>query len=316
MTVSGATPRFRLLVQVPGPTQDVWRRAFAAALPEAAVTAWPDVAVPPDYAAVWKPPAELFERCPGLQAVFNLGAGVDALLATPTLPAATPIYRLEDAGMAEQMAEYVTLAVLRAYREVDAYAEQQRDRIWQPRRRRPKAEFGVGILGLGVLGQAVAAALQPFGFPVAGWSRTRRTVAGVTSYAGDDELGAFLAGTRVLVCLLPATAATADLIDAATLSLLPRGAEVVNIARGSLLVDADLLALLDAGHLARATLDVFRDEPLPATHPFWHHPRITITPHTSAVTRVDASVAQVAARLRRLADGLPIGGRVDRNRGY
>ena len=291
MTVSGAAPRFRLLVQVPGPTQDVWRRAFAAALPEAAVAAWPDVAVPPDYAAVWKPPAELFERCPGLQAIFNLGAGVDALLATPALPAATPIYRLEDAGMAEQMAEYVTLAVLRAYREVDAYAEQQRAARLAaapaPAARRNSASASSAWACWGRRWPR-RCSRSAFRSP-AGVARAGRWP-GVTCFAGDDELDAFLAGTRVLVCLLPATAATADLLDAATLSLLPRGAEVVNIARGGLLVDADLLALLDAGHLAGATLDVFRDEPLPATHPFWHHPRITITPHTSAVTRVEASV--------------------------
>jgi glyoxylate/hydroxypyruvate reductase A len=242
------------------------------------------------------------------QAIFNLGAGVDALLATPTLPAATPIYRLEDAGMAEQMAEYVTLAVLRAYREVDAYAEQQRDRIWQPRRRRPKAEFGVGILGLGVLGQAVAAALQPFGFPVAASGVARPDGGGVT--ASKTNWGV----SRRSACSSACCRRRSD-ADLSTLraSRCCRAAPGRELARGAAGRRRSSRARRRAPRPRRSTCS---DEPLPATHPFWHHPRITITPHTSAVTRVDASVAQVAARLRRLADGLPIGGRVDRNRGY
>jgi glyoxylate/hydroxypyruvate reductase A len=301
---------------MPGPAAAAWRDALAAALPEAAIAVWPDAVPEVDYLLVWKPPPELFTRVRPRKAICNVGAGVDALLAIPTLPAGIPVLRLEDAGMAEQMAEYATLAVLAAYREQGEYAAQQRQGAWAPRRRMDKAGFGVGILGFGLLGQAVAAALAPFGFPLAGWSRTRKAVPGVVSFAGDAELPAFLARSRVLVCLLPATPATRDLLDRERLSRLPAGAHVVNVARGDIVVDADLVALLDAGHLAGATLDVFRTEPLPAGHPFWHHPRIALTPHVSAVTRIDESVAQIAARIRRIERGEPVTGIVDRARGY
>ncbi len=306
----------KVLLQIPGRAVDAWRDALAAALPEAAIAVWPDGPADPAYACVWRPPAEFFARVRPAKAIFNLGAGVDALLAVPTLPRDIPVVRLEDAGMAEQMAEYVTLAVLRAYREADTYEALQRERRWQPRPRLAKASFGVGLLGCGVLGLAIAAALAPFGFPLTAWSRTRKALPGIASYAGDGELGAFLATARVLVCTLPATSATDGLLDRATLSQLPRGAHVVNVARGELVVDADLLALIDEGHLAGATLDVFRTEPLPAHHRFWHHPRITVTPHVSAVTLVPESVAQVAAKIRRLERGQTVTGVVERDRGY
>jgi glyoxylate/hydroxypyruvate reductase A len=305
-----------LLLQMPGRAVDEWRAALESAMPEAHVDVWPEVSANPDYALVWRPPVELFARARQARAIFNLGAGVDALLATPALPDGVPVIRLEDAGMAEQMAEYVALAVLRAYRELDVYAALQREGHWRPRRRQDKAAFGIGILGFGVLGQAIAAALSGLGFPVAGWSRSRKAVAGVDSFAGRHDLPAFLARSRVLVCALPSTPETTGFLDRATLAQLPRGAFVVNIARGDIVVDADLLALLDAEHLAGATLDVFRTEPLPADHPFWHHPRVTVTPHVSAVTVIHDSIAQVAAKIRALEAGLVVTGVVDRGRGY
>ena len=214
------------------------------------------------------------------------------------------------------MAEYVTLAVLRAYREMDTYAAQQREGRWQPRTRIVKSGFGVGFLGFGVLGHAVANALAPFGFPLYAWSRMRKMTPGIRSFTGLAELHEFLAKARVLVCLLPATPATSSLLDRAALEALPAGAHLVNVARGGIVVDGDLIALLDRGHLAGATLDVFREEPLPSHHPFWHHPRITLTPHNSAVTMVEDSVAQVAAKIRLIERGEPVTGIVDRRRGY
>ena len=301
---------------MPGRAVDAWRAALAAALPEAQIAVWPEAPANPDYTLVWRPPNELFTRCPPAKAVFNLGAGVDALLAIPTLQHGVPVFRLTDAGMAEQMGEYVTLAVLRAYRETDAYATQQREGRWQQRPRIAKDRFGVGLLGFGVLGQAIAAALAPFGFPLAGWSRKGKAVPGVKSFAGSDELLPFLAMARVLVCTLPSTPETTGILARNTLSQLPPGAHVVNIGRGELVVDADLVALLDSGHIASAALDVFRVEPLPPDHAFWHHPRVTVTPHVSAVTLISESVAQVAAKIRCLEKGEAVTGGVDRNRGY
>jgi glyoxylate/hydroxypyruvate reductase A len=301
-----------------------WLAALARAFPGASVHACshlPDEAAQAplpqgiDYALVWKPPSGLLRQLGSAKAIFNLGAGIDALAASQTLPAGVPVVRIEDAGMAEQMSEYVVHAVLRQYRELDAYAEAQRAGVWHPRARQDKSAFGIGILGLGVLGSAVAAALLSFGFPLAGWSRTRKSVAGVDSYAGNAELDAFLARCHVLVCLLPLTRETRGILDRRALSHLPAGAHVVNVARGALIVDDDLLALVDEGALGGATLDVFHDEPLPASHRFWHHPRINITPHVSAVTLVEESVTQIAAKIARLEVGLPISGIIDRDRG-
>jgi glyoxylate/hydroxypyruvate reductase A len=306
----------RILLQTVNANAGEWRAAFEAALPDAEITVWPTVPSAVDYLVVWKPPDELFARAPGAKAIFNLGAGVDAVMKSATLPIATPLVRLEDGGMAAQMVDYVTLAVLAAYRQQRAYALQQQKGLWRSRPAVPKDRFGVGLLGFGLLGQATAAALRPFGFPLAGWSQTRKSIAGVQSFAGADELPAFLRRTLVLICLLPSTPGTRDLLDRARLMTLPRGAHLVNVARGDIVVDADLIAALDAGHLAGATLDVFREEPLPPAHPFWHHPRIDVTPHISAITLIEDSVAQIARKIRRLEAGQAVTGIVDRTRGY
>ena len=306
----------QILLQPPRDEVRVWHAALASALPEAAISVWPDAPAAPDYALVWKPPVELFARARLVKAIFNLGAGVEALLGIPGLPGGVPVIRLEDAGMAPQMGEYVTLAVLRAYRELEAYVAQQRAGRWHARPRIAKSAFGIGILGFGVLGRAVAEALAPFGFPLRAWSLSRKRSPGVESFAGRSELWPFLAASQVLVCLLPSTHETRGLLDRAAFETLPPGAHVVNVARGDIVVDEDLVKALDCGHLASATLDVFRAEPLPSGHPFWHHPRITLTPHASAVTVVEDSIAQVAAKIRSLERGEPVTGVVDRVRGY
>jgi glyoxylate/hydroxypyruvate reductase len=293
-----------------------WRAAFAHALPGATLHAWPDAPDRADFAAVWRPPAELFERVRIEKAVANLGAGVDALLNVPTLPCDVPILRLEDAGMAEQMGEYVTLAVLDAFRETPAYAAQQQRRQWRQRERVDKRGFFVGLLGLGVMARAAIAPLAALGFPLLGWSRSPKHVADVACGFGPDGLDALLARSRVLVCALPLTPHTSGLLDRTRLARLPRGAHVVNVARGPLIVEADLIALLDEGHLASATLDVFAEEPLPASHRFWHHPAVTITPHVSAATRFEASALQVADKFAAMLRGDAVTGVVERARGY
>ena len=306
----------KILLQFPRGDVGEWLLGLRAAFPGAAIAVWPDEMPTPEYALVWNPPAEIFTVVRPVKAIFNLGAGVDRLLTLPTLPAQVPVIRLEDAGMAEQMVDYVTLAVLGAYRESDVYAQQQRAAEWRPRPRIDKSTFGVGILGFGVLGRAVAKALASFGFPILAWSRSGKEAPEVTSFAGRAELPGFLARSRVLACLLPSTPETVGLLDRHTLELLPRGAHLVNVARGSILVEEDLLLLLDRGHLGGATLDVFRTEPLPFDHPFWHHPRITVTPHISAVTLVKDSIAQIVTKIRGLERGEAVTGIVDRARGY
>ena len=292
-----------------------WLDALARELPHATISVWPQKKATVDYALVWKPPSDLIAALAGARAVFNLGAGVDAIPTASRWPVGLPLVRLEDAGMAEQMAEYVTYAALRCYREFAAYEMAQAADRWEPRPRLAKGSFGVGILGMGTLGSRVAQALLALGFPVASWSRTRKELRDVKSFTAD-QLGLFLASCRLLVCMLPLTPATRGLLNRATLALLPEGAYVVNVARGALLVDDDLLALIDSGHLSGAMLDVFEHEPLRSGHAFWHHPKITMTPHISAITSVAQSVAQIADKIRRLEAGLAISGVVDVARAY
>ncbi len=294
-----------------------WRDALARALPEAEVRPWaPGLAWRADYATLWHPAAEVLAGQTGLKAIFNLGAGVEALLKRIALPPGVPLIRLEDAGMGRQMAEYVTWAVLRYFRRLDAYAAQQSRGEWKLHRPLRHPDFPVGVMGLGVLGAQVARALAAVGFPVLGWSRGTKQVDGVRSFAGPAELDAFLGGTRALVCMLPLTADTEGILNRRTLFRLPQGGYVINVARGGLIVDDDLLGALDAGQVAGATLDVFREEPLPAAHPYWRHPKVLITPHASAATLLDESAAQIAGKIRRLERGEPVTGVVDLPRGY
>ena len=292
-----------------------WVNALRQQLPEARVEAWAAGAEPADYAVVWAPPQDFLDAQPRLKGLFNIGAGVDALMQL-RLPTGVPVVRLDDAGMSVQMAEYVCHAVIRYFRELDVYADEAQQAHWAFRRPRVRADFTVGVMGLGVLGQRVAQALRGFEFPVVGWSRTPREVEGITCHAGAEGLSAFLGASQVLVNLLPLTPDTENILNRDTLAQLRPGAYVINVARGAHLVDADLLALFDSGHLAGATLDVFRTEPLPAEHPFWQHRRITVTPHTSARTLRDESVAQIVGKIRALERGEPITGVVDPLRGY
>ncbi len=295
-----------------------WLRGFQTAFPDALIEEWAPGSASADYAVVWAPPQQLFDEQTTLKGVFNIGAGVDAL-AKLRIPAHVPVVRLDDAGMSVQMAEYVCHAVIRHFREFDGYEADAAAGKWSYRKPRSREDFPVGVMGLGVLGERVSRALTQFEFPVLGWSRSAKTVAGVTCFSGADGLNDFLAATRVLVCLLPLTPETENILNRDTLSRLLPGGYVVNVARGAHLVDEDLIALIDSGRLAGATLDVFRVEPLPAAHPFWKHPKITVTPHTSARTLRDESIAQIAGKIRALEGGADIGnlpGVVDRKKGY
>jgi len=292
-----------------------WLQGLQAALPGAAVSVWQPGAPAADYAVVWAPPQQFLDEQSGVKALFNIGAGVDALLKL-RLPPTALVVRLDDAGMAVQMAEYVCHAVIRHFREFDDYEKAMRAGQWAFRKPRLRQDFPVGVLGLGVLGERVARALAQFDFPVNGWSRTPKAIDGVRTFSGAEGMNDFLAASRVLVNLLPLTPETENILNRATLSRLQAGGYVINVARGAHLVDGDLIALLDSGHLAGATLDVFRTEPLPADHPFWSHPRITLTPHTSARTLRDESITQMVGKIVALERGEAIAGIVDPVRGY
>ena len=295
-----------------------WLDGLRAALPNAAVELWSSGAVPADYAVVWAPPQVFFDEQVALKGIFNIGAGVDALVKL-RMPAHVPVVRLDDAGMSVQMAEYVCHAVIRHFREFDAYEADTQAGKWSFRKPRRRGDFPVGVMGLGVLGERVSRALAQFDFPVLGWSRSPKKIDGVSCFSGATGLCDFLAATRVLVCLLPLTADTEGILRRDTLEQLLPGAYLINVARGGHLIDDDLLALMASGHVAGATLDVFRTEPLPASHPFWNQPKITITPHTSARTLREESIAQITGKILALERGASIStlaGVVDLKKGY
>ena len=292
-----------------------WLEGLRAAFPGAEVAVWTEGALPADYAVVWAPPQQFIDEQTELKGIFNIGAGVDALL-TLRLPPGIPVVRLDDAGMSVQMAEYVCHAVIRHFREFDGYEADARQGKWSYRKPRLRTDFPVGVMGLGVLGERVGRALAQFEFPVMGWSRSAKAIEGVQCFSGQAGFNDFLAASRILVCLLPLTPDTDNVMRHDTLARLQPGGYVINVARGSHLVDDDLMALIDSGHLAGATLDVFRTEPLPAAHPFWTHPKITVTPHTSARTLREESIAQIAGKIAALQRGEAVAGVVDPARGY
>ena len=292
-----------------------WVEGLQQAFPEATVSAWAPGAPQADHAIVWTPPQQFIDEQPGLQAMFNIGAGVDALMKL-RLPPGLKVVRLDDAGMSVQMAEYVCHAVIRHFREFDGYDADTASGKWSYRKPRSRADFAVGVMGLGVLGERVAKALQVFEFPVNGYSRSAKELPGIRCFSGAQGLSEFLASTRVLVNLMPLTPETENILNKDTLSQLQPGGYLVNVARGKHLVEEDLIALVDSGHMAGATLDVFRTEPLPADHVFWKHPKITVTPHTSARTLREESIAQIVGKIQALQRGEAINGVVDPQRGY
>ena len=300
------------------PASDVWAPEMRRLMPEIDIRYWPDVGDPDEVDAVlmWQAPEGLFERLPKLKAIFATGAGVDAILGDTTVPKHLPLARLVDPSMTAEMSEYVALQTLRFHRQEPTYAAQQRDRVWQVHPQMHPEQRRIGMMGLGELGQDALRMLKPFGFALGGWSRTPKTLEGVETFSGADGFRRFLARTDILINLLPLTAETEGIIDARLLSALPDGAFLVNCARGRHVVDADLLAALDSGRLAGAALDVFHQEPLPADHRYWSHPRVILTPHAAALTNPLTATPQIVDNLRRVQAGQPLVNLVDRSRGY
>lgn len=260
------------------------------------------------------PPAELWALLPGLRWVMGLGAGVDNLVAS--VPPHIALTRIVDSYLTADMTQYVLYHVLRYHRGFDAYVADQAGRAWQQRPYPRPSERTVGVLGLGELGADAATHLASLGFAVLGWSRTQKQLPGVTSLYGADGFHDVLEKSQILICLLPRTPDTENLIDARALARMPAGSYLINASRGALVVEADLLAALDSGHLAGATLDVFRHEPLPPDHPLWTHPRVTVTPHLASLTHPASVAALFAANLRRYLAGQPLHQLVDRERQY
>jgi glyoxylate/hydroxypyruvate reductase len=294
-----------------------WARFFAERAPHMPFRLWPDIGDPAQvrYLVAWLPPDDIAATFPNLELVFSVGAGVDQFDVT-RVPAHVPLVRMLEPGIAESLVEYVTMAVLALHRDLLHFIAQQREQVWREIRITPAGRRRVGVMGLGLLGQAVLKRLKVFGFPLAGWNRSPRSIEGVSCYAGANALPDFLGQVDILVCLLPLTHETRGILNAGLFARLPRGASLVNVGRGGHLVETDFLAALDSGALSGAVLDVAEPEPLPADHPFWNHPRILLTPHNAGMTAPDTAVDFVLDVIARHRRGEDLPGRVDCARGY
>ncbi len=288
-----------------GGDTDRWANTLANALGDVRFHVFPDVpdksAI--DYVLAWMPPIGELKTYPNLKAIFSIGAGASHILRDPYLPGGVPIVRLVDDVSVEDMWHYACYWVLHYHRHFDIYCLQQGEGTWHRRPVLTPAQRRVCVLGLGAIGGRIAKGLADMGFETAGWSRTAKNLDGVECFHGPDGLEAILGRSEIVVNLLPATAETTNLLDARCLSLLPKGAVLINLGRGEVLDDAALLVALDAGAMGGATLDVFRIEPLPSDHPFWTHPSVAITPHAAGPTNQDSAPRQIAADILKLERG-------------
>ncbi|MGA2492893.1 MAG: glyoxylate/hydroxypyruvate reductase A [Roseiarcus sp.] len=312
-----------LLFAAPGWDEGPWRKRFAALLPGRTLVTSETLVdrAAARYAIVWRPPRGLLAELPQLEAIFSLGAGVDAILSDPNLPD-VPIARIVDPDLTARMSEWVVLHCLMHLRQARRYERQQRERIWDGDDDQPAAaDVRVGVLGLGQLGRDAAGKLAALGFSVAAWSASAKTAPGIACFNGAAGLDAMLARSDILVCLLPLTAATRGILNARLFAKLPRdgrlgGAILLNAGRGGLQVEADILAALDSGALKGASLDVFETEPLPQDSPLWRHPAVFVTPHNAAISHPDAIARAIAAQIQAHERGEPLRNLVNRGRGY
>jgi glyoxylate/hydroxypyruvate reductase A len=268
------------------------------------------------YSVVWRPTTGSMTPFRNLKAIVSLGAGIDHVLADKELPQDVPIIRTVGTDLTQRMKEYIALHVLRHHRELPQIQANQAAHLWDQIIVPPAPERRVGVMGLGNLGAAAAQMLAQIGFDVVGWSRSAKDIGGVRTYSGDESFGAFLDGTEILVCLLPLTDSTLGILNADTFNRLKRGASVINAARGPHLVDSDLIEALGSGQISGATLDVFHVEPLPKEHPFWDHPRITVTPHVASMIDAPTGSKIVAKNIRAFEDAGTVADLADAKRGY
>jgi len=295
-----------------------WLEHMRAAAPDEDIRVWPDVGDPAevDIAVVAMPPEGELRRYPNLKAVLSLWAGVDSVLADPEFPRHLPLIRMDEPDLNECMGEYVLYHALKYHLRDHLYRAQQPDAEWQPQERLVARHRKVGVLGLGVIGRFVCQTLAGMHFDVSGWSRSQKSLPGIDCLSGPDGLRSLLGRSEILVSLLPMTAETEGILDRTLFDALPKGAFLINAGRGPHLNETDLLAALDDGRVAHATLDVFATEPLPADHPFWSHPKIDVTPHIASITQVDTGVDALLKSIAQVRAGEPLENVVDPARGY
>ncbi|WP_337879074.1 glyoxylate/hydroxypyruvate reductase A [Rheinheimera sp.] len=284
-------------------------------LPGVLIQQWPDYSAPQQVqmAVVWKQPAGSLAALTQLKSLQSFGAGVDTILSDPTLPD-LPLSRIVDPHLTQSMLGYLQSVLGYYQNRLDLFGRQQQQQQWKPKSPRPIRH--IAVLGLGELGAAAACHFASLGYQVSGWARSQKQLAGVACYATEQGYAKAVADADLVICLLPLTADTENFLNADRLALCKAGAILVNVARGAVLDDEALLRALETGQLEAACLDVFRQEPLPATDPYWSHPAVLVTPHCSAVTNVDTAVAQIAENYHRTLNGLPLVHLVDKIRGY
>lgn len=307
-----------IVIITAGKETNGWEKALKAKRPELEVLVHPDVAAKDkvEFALTWGHPLGVFKEYPNIRCIASMGAGVDHILRDPELPASAIITKLEDPNLTRDMGLFVVALVLNHMRDLTFYQQNQQQHNWNYKRYLTTDNTTIGIMGMGTLGAHAAAELTKLGFKVNGWARTEKQLATIKVYKGAEELDSFLAKSDILICLLPLTPQTENILNKQTLSKLPQNAFVINVARGRHLVDEDLIALLDGGHLAGASLDVLREEPLPKDHPFWSHPKINITPHIASSTDAASAVSQILDNYDRLQRREPLKNVVSRELGY
>jgi glyoxylate/hydroxypyruvate reductase A len=294
-----------------------WKAMFAERAPDLDLRLWPDVGDPAEvkYLVAWRLTDGLIESLPNLEVLFSIGAGVDQLDVT-RIPQSVALVRMIEPGITEGMAEYVVFATLTLHRDMLQYRQAQAERRWDALRLAPASQRRVGVMGLGHLGQTALQHLKPFGFPLYGWSRSPHQIEGVSCFAGEAQLDDFLGCCDILICLLPLTDETRGILNRRVFAAMPRGAGLINVARGGHLNEGDLLAALDEGQLSGAVLDVLQQEPPATDHPFWAHPRVLLTPHIAGMTSSEGAGLVLLDNVRRHRRGLPMIGLVERERGY
>ncbi len=297
---------------------DWWRAEMAKHVPDLEMRFHPEIGNPDDieFALCFNMPEGELAKFKNLKAIFSLGAGVDHFFKDPSFPRHVPLARVVDDELSARMTEYVTQHVLNHHRDQLTYDQQQRDKVWEVHHPPAASNRHVGILGLGALGTHAAKTLRLLGFKVSGWSRSKKVIDGITSYAGEDELEKFLKDVEILVCLLPLTEQTTGILNHQLFTQLPEGASLINPGRGPHLVEKDLIAALDKGQLSAATLDVFTTEPLPEENPLWKHPRVRITPHVASIAAPDRVASLVAKNIKRARAGETLLNQVDVDKGY
>jgi glyoxylate/hydroxypyruvate reductase A len=313
LQISGMDMSIALVI--PDRKLDQLQQKLQQQLPGVRIEIWPEITEPSavTFAVLWRQPPGCLLQMPNLQALQSFGAGVDNILTDPTLPD-LPLARIVDPMLTQSMLNYLQGVVQHYQLRLDEFSAQQRKKIWKARS--PRKLQHICVLGLGELGQAAAHHFAGLGFSVSGWSASQKTLPTVQCFAGETAFAAAVSNADLVICLLPLTAQTENLLNQQRLALLKPGVILVNVARGAIVDDLALLQNLDSGHISAACLDVFRTEPLPPEHPFWLHPSILLTPHISAVTNADTAVAQIAENYRRSLAGLPLQNLVCQQRGY